>query len=77
MLKDLIKLMVQALVNNPGMVHVAEMTGENISIYELTVAKEDRGRIIGKQGQTVKSIRTIINAVSSRSNRKAVLEIVE
>ncbi len=77
MLKDLIKMMVQALVSNPGMVHVEEMQGENISVYELTVAKEDRGRIIGKNGQTVKSIRTIINAVSSRSNRKAVLEIVE
>lgn len=77
MLKDLIKMMVQALVSNSGMVHVEEMQGENISVYELTVAKEDRGRIIGKNGQTVKSIRTIINAVSSRSNRKAVLEIVE
>lgn len=77
MMKELIRTMVEALVNNPSMVHVDEMEGESISIYELTVAKEDRGRIIGKQGQTVKSIRTIINAVSSRSNRKAVLEIVE
>ncbi|OPL13224.1 MAG: RNA-binding protein [delta proteobacterium MLS_D] len=76
-MRDLITTVVQALVNNPRMVHVSEMQGENISIYELTVAKEDRGRIIGKQGQTVKSLRTILNAVSSRENRKAVLEIVE
>ncbi|MDD5476053.1 MAG: KH domain-containing protein [Syntrophales bacterium] len=76
-MSDLIKIMVQALVNNPSMVQVSEMEGENVSVYELTVAKEDRGRIIGKQGQTVKSIRTIINAVSSRTNRKAVLEILE
>ena len=74
---DLITTMVQALVSNPRVVQVSEMAGENVSVYELTVAKEDRGRIIGKQGQTVKSIRTILNAVSSRTNRKAVLEIVE
>ncbi|MCK9229079.1 MAG: KH domain-containing protein [Syntrophales bacterium] len=74
---DLIRTMVKALVSNPKLVEISEMAGENVSVYELTVAKEDRGRIIGKQGQTVKSMRTILNAVSSRSNRKAVLEIVE
>jgi predicted RNA-binding protein YlqC (UPF0109 family) len=44
---------------------------------ELKVAKEDLGRIIGKQGRTAKSIRTILNAAASRANRKVVLEIVE
>ena len=46
-------------------------------MLELRVAKEDLGRVIGKQGRTAKSIRTILNAVASRTNRKVVLEIIE
>jgi predicted RNA-binding protein YlqC (UPF0109 family) len=51
--------------------------GETASVLELRVAKEDLGRIIGKQGRTAKSIRTILNAAASRTNRRVVLEIVE
>jgi uncharacterized protein len=50
---------------------------DTTSVLELRVAKEDLGRVIGKQGRTVKSIRTILNAVASRTNRKVVLEIIE
>jgi predicted RNA-binding protein YlqC (UPF0109 family) len=50
---------------------------DTASILELRVAKEDLGRVIGKQGRTVNSIRTILNAVGSRTNRKVVLEIIE
>jgi predicted RNA-binding protein YlqC (UPF0109 family) len=65
------------LVNNPDAVEVKETEGENASVFELKVAKEDLGRIIGKQGRTAKSIRTLLNAAASRTNRKVVLEIVE
>jgi predicted RNA-binding protein YlqC (UPF0109 family) len=56
---------------------VKETHGGTASVLELRVAKEDLGRVIGKQGRTVNSIRTILNAAASRSNRKVVLEIIE
>ena len=76
-MRNLIQNIAQALVGHPEEVHVAELNGGKTAIFELTVAKEDRGRIIGKQGQTIKSLRTILSAASSKHNRKIVLEIVE
>ena len=74
---ELVQYLAKALVNNPDAVEVKETEGENASVFELKVAKEDLGRIIGKQGRTAKSIRTILNAAASRTNRRVVLEIVE
>ena len=76
-MKELVQFLAQHLVNNPSAVEVRETQGETASVLELRVAKEDLGRIIGKQGRTAKSIRTILNAVASRTNRKVVLEIIE
>jgi predicted RNA-binding protein YlqC (UPF0109 family) len=76
-MKDLVQYLAKSLVNNPDAVEVKETEGENASVFELKVAKEDLGRIIGKQGRTAKSIRTLLNAAASRTNRKVVLEIVE
>jgi len=76
-MKDLVQFLAQQLVNNPAAVDVKETQGETASVLELRVAKEDLGRVIGKQGRTAKSIRTILNAVASRTSRKVVLEIVE
>jgi len=76
-MRDLVQYLAQSLVNNPDAVEVKETEGDAASVLELKVAKEDLGRIIGKQGRTAKSIRTILNAAASRNNRKVVLEIVE
>lgn len=76
-MKELVQYLAKCLVNNPEAVEVKETEGETASVLELRVAKEDLGRIIGKQGRTAKSIRTILNAAASRTNRKVVLEIVE
>lgn len=76
-MKELIEYLARALVNQPDAVEVKETEGDTASILELKVAKEDLGRIIGKQGRTAKSIRTIVNAAASRTNRKVVLEIIE
>jgi len=76
-MKELLQFVVQRLVNNPNAVEVRETRGDTASILELRVAKEDLGRVIGKQGLTVKSIRVILNAVAARTNRKIVLEIIE
>ena len=76
-MKELVQYLAKSLVNNPDAVEVKEAEGDSASVLELKVAKEDLGRIIGKQGRTAKSIRTILNAAASRTNRKVVLEIVE
>ncbi len=76
-MKELVQYLARSLVNNPDAVEVKETQGETASVLELKVANEDLGRIIGKQGRTAKSIRTILNAAASRANRKVVLEIVE
>jgi uncharacterized protein len=76
-MKDLVLFLAKQLVNHPDAVEVKETQGETASILELKVAREDIGRVIGKQGRTAKSIRTILNAVASRTNRKVVLEILE
>jgi predicted RNA-binding protein YlqC (UPF0109 family) len=76
-MKELVQYLAKSLVNNPDAVEVKETEGDTTSVVELKVAKEDLGRIIGKQGRTAKSIRTIVNAAASRTNRKVILEIVE
>lgn len=76
-MKELVELLAKHLVNHPDDVAVTETEGETASIIELRVANDDLGRIIGKQGRTAKSIRTLVNAAASRQNRKVVLEIIE
>jgi predicted RNA-binding protein YlqC (UPF0109 family) len=76
-MKELVQFLARSLVNHPDAVEVKETQSDTASILELRVAKEDLGRIIGKQGRTAKSIRTILNAAASRTNRRVVLEIVE
>jgi hypothetical protein len=76
-MKDLVQYLARSLVNNPDAVEVDETASEDGSLLKLKVAKEDLGRIIGKQGRMAKSIRALLNAAASRSNRRVVLEIVE
>jgi len=76
-MKDLVKYIAQALVDNPDAVAVSEIEGEQTSVIELRVAKEDLGKIIGKHGRTAQSIRTILSAASAKNRKRAVLEIVE
>ncbi len=76
-MKELVRYLARALVSNPDAVEVKESESDGASIIEVKVAKEDLGRIIGKQGRTAKSIRTLINAAASRDNRRVILEIVE
>jgi len=76
-MRDLVQYLAKSLVNKPDAVEVKETERDTAFVLELKVAKEDLGRIIGKQGRTAKSIRTILNAAASRNNRKVVLEIVE
>ena len=76
-MKELIKYMAQALVDNPDMVEVSEVVGEQTSVLELRVAKEDLGKVIGKQGRTAKAMRTILSTASTKIRKRSVLEIIE
>ena len=76
-MKDLVQYLAKSLVSHPDSVEIQETGDNDTSVFEVKVAKEDLGRIIGKQGHTVKSIRTLLNAAAAISNRKVVLEIVE
>jgi len=75
-MKDLIKYIAQALVDYPEQVEVSEVEGEQTSVIELRVAKEDIGKVIGKQGRTARSIRTILSAASAKLKKRSVLEIL-
>ena len=76
-MKELIKYIAQALVDNPEQVKVEEVEGRHTSVLELKVAKEDLGKVIGKQGRTAHAIRTILTAASGKAKRRTVLEIIE
>ena len=76
-MKDLIATIVRALVDHPELVDVKDVEGEQSRILELRVAKEDMGKVIGKQGRTAHAIRTILNAASAKMEKRTVLEILE
>jgi uncharacterized protein len=76
-MKDLIKYIAQALVDKPEEVFVDEISGNQTSVLELKVAKEDLGKIIGKQGRTARAMRTILSAASAKVKKRTVLEIIE
>jgi predicted RNA-binding protein YlqC (UPF0109 family) len=76
-MKDLVKYIAEALVDYPEQVSVNEVVGNQTSVLELKVAKEDLGKIIGKQGRTARAIRTILSAASAKIKKRTVLEIIE
>ena len=76
-MKDLISYIAKALVDKPEEVLVTEIEGEQTSVIELKVAKEDLGKVIGKQGRTARAMRTILSAASTKINKRSVLEIIE
>lgn len=76
-LKELVEIMVKALVDIPDEVRVSEISGEQTTVFELVVAKTDLGKVIGKQGKTAKALRTILTGASTKLRKRSVLEIIE
>jgi len=76
-MKELIEYIAKVLVDNPEEVRVTELEGEQTSVIELRVAKEDLGKVIGKQGRTARAMRTILGAASTKIKKRSVLEILE
>ena len=77
MMKELILVMAKALVDKPEEVEIREIEGDVTTILELKVAKDDLGKVIGKQGKTAHAMRSILNATATKLNKRAVLEIIE
>lgn len=76
-MKDLISIIARALVDNPEQVSVGEIEGTQTIVLELKVAKSDIGKILGKHGNNVRAIRTILSAVSGKERKRVVLEVLE
>ncbi len=76
-MKELIEYIAKALVDNPDEVLVSEVVGDQTSVLELKVAKDDLGKVIGKQGRSARAMRTILSAASTKLKKRTVLEIIE
>jgi len=76
-MKELIEYIAQSLVDKPEEVSVNEVVGQQASVIELKVAKEDFGKVIGRQGRTARAIRIILGAASAKMKKRFVLEILE
>ncbi|MEN8211594.1 MAG: KH domain-containing protein [Thermodesulfobacteriota bacterium] len=77
MMKELIEYIAKALVDDPDQVNVSEVSGDQTCVLELKVAKEDLGKVIGKQGRSARAMRTILSAASTKLKKRTVLEIIE
>jgi predicted RNA-binding protein YlqC (UPF0109 family) len=76
-LKELIELIIKGIVDNPDKVETNEIIGEKTSIFEVRVDSNDIGKVIGRQGRNIKSIRTVVNAAAQKNDKRVVIEIVE
>jgi len=76
-IKELILYIVQAIVDSPDKVSISVIEGAQTEVLELTVAKSDLGKVIGKKGRNIQAIRTILSAVSAKIKKRVVLELIE
>lgn len=76
-MKEFVEFIAKQLVDHPEAVEVTEVEGEKTTVYELRVGEGDLGKVIGRKGQTAKSIRTLLSAASAKRGKRAVLEILE
>jgi len=76
-MKELVTYIATSLVDNPEAVEVNEVEQEDTTVFELRVAKEDLGKVIGKQGRTAKAVRTLLSAAGGKVDKKVRLEIIE
>lgn len=76
-MKEVLEIIAKALVDNPDMVNITEVTNDDNSVtLELRVAENDMGKVIGKQGRIAKAVRTVVKAAASRENKKVSVDIV-
>ena len=76
-MKDLILIIAKSLVDKPDEVKLNEIKGDKTTVFELHVAKDDVGKVIGKHGKTAQAIRVLLNATATKLKKRAVLEIID
>ncbi len=76
-MKEFVEFIIKSLVDNPEKVSVTEVEGERTLVLELRVEKSDMGKVIGKKGNTVYAIRTLLGAISGKLRKRVILEILE
>ena len=76
-MKELVLFLARALVDDPDQVEVHIVEEDRAIVFELTVAREDLGKVIGKEGRTARAIRTLLSSMAARSRKRAVLDILE
>lgn len=76
-IKDLVEYIAKSLVDETGRIEISEITGNQTNIIELKVAKEDIGKVIGRQGRTADAIRTIINCAAAKLSKRYILQIID
>ena len=76
-MKELLKHIIQALVDHPEQIAISAVEGKQCTVLEIKVAKKDIGKIIGKQGRTAQAIRTLLNAASAKTKKRIIMEIIE
>jgi hypothetical protein len=75
-MKELVEIIAKALVKNPDQVSVTSVEDNRVTVYEVRVAPDDMGKIIGKQGRIAKALRTVVKAAATRENKKVMVEIL-
>ncbi|WP_407398086.1 KH domain-containing protein [Anaerovibrio sp.] len=75
-MKEIVEIIAKSLVDNPSEVVINEKEEDNVVIYELHVATEDMGKVIGKQGRIAKALRTVVKAAATREDKKVNVEII-
>lgn len=75
-MKELVEVITKALVKNPDLVNVTEQADNHVTVYEVRVAPDDMGKIIGKQGRIAKALRTVVKAAATRENKKVMVDII-
>jgi len=76
-MRELVEIMVKALVDNPEEVNITEKQEDNATLIEIRVADGDMGKVIGKQGRIAKAIRAVVKAASSKEEKKVIVDIVQ
>ncbi|RAP32181.1 KH domain-containing protein [Candidatus Marinamargulisbacteria bacterium SCGC AG-410-N11] len=75
-MKDLVEMIVKALVDDPSQVHINETVGESVMILEIVVAQTDMGKVIGKDGRIANALRTVVKAAAAKNDKKVTIEIL-
>lgn len=75
-MKELIEVIAKSLVRNPDQVSVTPTDDKGVTVYEIRVAPEDMGKVIGKQGRIAKALRAVVKAAATRENRRVMVEII-